>query len=139
MDMNEFRKFREDCVKGWERLAESGEHHKNVPGLSEHAPYNYCPACEIAKMVEDYRKKVGCLSRKHEPLGSHCAYCPIDLFRGWDRANRNGSVGYGCEYHPHSPYAMWREAKLGSPTERKIAAHAMTKLNWTYLPIYEFI
>ena len=143
MTKKEFAELERICKKEWTRLAETGDGYKSYS--LDVFVFN-CPACEIAKRVGRYRETRCGFDSNREPVGSHCAYCPIDLFREWNRVDSSGSVGYGCEYHPHSPYAMWCGARLDSPahrlgssTGRKIAAHAMTKLNWTYLPIYEFI
>jgi hypothetical protein len=134
MELRELAELHADCVQGWTEQAESGRYVKTSKRLTKYR--NGCPACEIAERAQRYIQSR--IEGQHDyKAGEECRHCPIDVFREHLGPNSSGSVGIGCEYAEDSPYREW--VKANSERERTVHATAMTKLNWTYLPIYEFI
>jgi len=119
MTREEFKKLEEICKRAWRGLAVSGNGEKpKYLGKYEED----CPACELSKRASEASGKfVG---------GFNCRYCPVTA---WRRKADGGERGV-CIYTGEL-FNDWAYGPAGG--KRKAAALKISKLNWSWLKIYE--
>ena len=114
------RNYQHECIKIWERLAETGGDDKAVVMdnlMVEDYCDNECPACDYVVL------ELGVNVRAYTCAGK----CPID----WRPHAGGRAIDTDCYYSPESPYAAWLQAD--SPKKRKKYAAEMVEFveaNW---------
>ncbi len=129
MTKEEFKKWEKICKDAWEELAQSGSLDKPS---SMDVFKNSCPACEIALRVTHIRGEDGMWDFPN------CRHCPIDLWRKkWK--NFVDPLDLICDMPGQLFHNWWKGAGLRDVKARKKIAKEISRLKWSYLPIFSYI
>lgn len=129
MTKEEFSELEDICKSEWRTLAETGAKEKSD---SVNQYYLECPACDIAKTVQEWAKA---------PRYALCVFCPITLWREKARKYRESLAILDyytvCEFGYLAYYTEWRCATTRE--ERKVVAKKIAEMEWSWIPEYEKI
>lgn len=124
MNKQEFKELEKLCKLAWHKLSVTGKRYKDS-SMDEFL--HNCPACHIAMKAR----------RRSSIRGQDCKLCPIDKWReiAITKKLRVGSCAV-CR-RVGEDYAVWTNTLVTK--DRKAAAKAISKLKWSYLPVYKEI